>query len=283
MVNFEPTIQEIALAFPSMRVISRLGSGGQRTVFKVVMPDGKLGALKIALRRNPASAARADREQVAAQKVIGEHFADVYDAGEISILNRKCDYFLEEFIDGESLKDRLAHGALPLNEAHNVGASLLVALAELEPAKIVHRDIKPDNIMLQSDGRVVLIDLGIARHTEESSITADMAISGPLSPGYCAPEQVRNKKHAISTRTDLFALGVVIYEMVTGVNPFMNNVTVQQALQRCLTFSPPSLQSLGFSRSLSSFVSMCMEKSPSRRPTLARARALFDDIDWSRS
>jgi serine/threonine protein kinase len=282
-LNFDPPLTAVAAAFPHMQILGRLGSGGQHTVYKVLTGDTKTAALKLAPRGSLTSSMRADREKVAGQKVAGQHFASLYDTGEATVSGHPCDYLVEEFIEGESLRSRLQRGPLPLEDVRRVGDSLLAALADVESAKLVHRDIKPDNIMLQPDSRVVLIDFGIARHLDETSITADLALHGPLSLGYCAPEQVKNRKHSISIKTDLFAVGVVLYEMTTGSNPFLANASPDQALQRCLTLNPPSLQSLGFSRSLSSYVSMCLEKSPSRRPaTLARARASFDKIEWSR-
>lgn len=132
---------------------------------------------------------------------------------------------MEEFLDGESLRQRLAAGPTSLSFVREVGDVLLIALGQVEAARLVHRDIKPENIMLTHDGRIVLIDFGIARHLDAISLTSSFAMFGPMTIGYCAPEQINNQKRAISIRTDLFALGIVLYEMVTGRNPFVDGCT----------------------------------------------------------
>jgi len=280
--NFDLTLQEVATAFPTLQILNRLGAGGQKVVYKVQTDLGEIAALKISARSSSTSTARTAREYEAAAKVFGDNFAQIFEVGEAKVTGQDCDFLLEEFIDGVSLRNHLSTGPQPLAHIKHVGESLLTALAEVEVAKLVHRDIKPENIMIRTDGRIVLIDFGIARHLDEASLTSDFAILGPLSYGYCAPEQINNQKRAISIKTDLFALGVVLYELATGKNPFVVQGDPQETLRRSLFFNPPTLASLGFSQSFSKFVTMCMDKSPHKRPpTISRAKTAFERIDWN--
>ena len=134
--------------------------------------------------------------------------------GACNVGTSPCIFIVEEFLDGESLRQRLASGPQPLPFVRELGNALLTALSQVEAVRLVHRDIKPENIMLCRDGRIVLIDFGIARHLDSISLTSSFAMFGPMTIGYCAPEQINNQKRAIGIRTDFFALGIVLYEMV---------------------------------------------------------------------
>src|SRR5690606_38467780 len=103
--------------------------------------------------------------------------------------------------------------------------------------------IKPENIIINNTVGTVLLDFGIARHLDLNSLTHDVALFGPLTPGYAAPEQINNEKRSISARTDLFAWGILMYEMLTGVNPFTQGcATPSEALMKTLKLEPDLLE-----------------------------------------
>jgi serine/threonine protein kinase len=130
--------------------------------------------------------------------------------------NNVISYLATEYVDGESLRDRLKRSKpLPLNDGLRIGEDILRGLAYAHAKGVVHRDIKPANILLSSDGQAKIADFGIARPVD-STLTAVGSMLG--TPNYMSPEQV--KCAAVTTKSDLFSVGVVIYEMTTGVKPF---------------------------------------------------------------
>jgi eukaryotic-like serine/threonine-protein kinase len=277
---FNPSLAAVAAAHPGYRQIDCIGSGGQKVVYRAERADGMRVALKLIQRTIGDQNERAIREVQAAAQLDGPHFARIFEVGTCNVGTAPCIYIVEEFLDGDSLRQRLAAGPQPLAFARSIGEALLDALDQVEGRRLVHRDIKPENIMLTRDGRVVLIDFGIARHLDAVSLTSSYAMFGPMTIGYCAPEQVTNQKRAISIRTDLFAVGIVLYEIVRGRNPFVDGCTdASQVLTRCLQYQPPALTWVP--PGLGSFVQQCLEKSPHRRPaSVARARDIFDAVQW---
>ncbi|MGE0539189.1 MAG: serine/threonine-protein kinase [Dehalococcoidia bacterium] len=241
-------------------------------VFEAVHPSYDRIALKLVHPSPGTAQQRALREIETAAKLLGPAFPRIHDWGQESFGRTPVIYVIEEFLDGGYLRTALnARGQIPLAEVLVLGDSLLEALVEVEAAHLVHRDIKPENIMLPS-GRVVLIDFGIARHLDLASLTLDYVPNGPLTPGYAAPEQIRNEKGYITVRTDLFAIGVVLYECLTGRNPFLENCSSPaEALQRGLKLNPQPLTSLApvVPPDLESFVHRCLSKAAHRRPPSA--------------
>ena len=133
---------------------------------------------------------------------------------------------------------------------------------------IVHRDIKPENLILTHDQLVYFLDFGIARILDMQSLTQSDAAFGPHTPGYAAPEQFNNLKRDIDSRADLFSLGVVTYECLTGRNPFRENAaSILDVLQRTATVTPASYQVAGDDQHLlMGLISSMMGKTPSMRP-----------------
>ncbi len=280
----EPRLEGVRDSFREFTTIDRIGAGGQKVVYRATGTDGSVQALKLIPNPPGASDERALREVLAAAKVSGPGFATIHVIDRCTIDGSPFVYLVEEFITGDSLRARLQPPVpQPPAFVRQLGDALLEALGVVEASRLVHRDIKPDNIMIAHDGRIVLIDFGIARHLDSASLTSSYAMFGPMTVGYCAPEQVTNQKRAISIRTDLFALGVVLYEVAAGFNPFVRGCTTAgEVFNRCLTLSPAPLSGPGIPLGLTRFVSMCLEKSPHRRPaSVARARTAFNAIQWS--
>lgn len=261
---FQPSRQEIEVAVPNLRIVREVQGGGQKLVFVARGPEGEV-ALKLIRPGPPSALARAQREIETLSRLNDPHFPRIFRTGSTGIGNTEgVLYIVEELLQGESLRERLLRDRqLALEDALAIARELLGALVVLGGNGIIHRDVKPENIFLESS-RVVLIDFGIIRDLALESLTHDLALFGPCTPGYGAPEQIRNEKRSISSRTDLFALGVVLYEMVSGMNPFADP-DPRRALEKTLRVDQPPLTSLGFPEALSLFVQRCLQKAPHRR------------------
>ena len=146
---------------------------------------------------------------------------------------------VEERIEGTGLRDTIKSGnKYDLTQAVGFTERMLSIVDAVWAQRIVHRDIKPENIILRDDGELYLLDFGIARALDEASITASYEM-GPFTPGYAAPEVFSGPKSAIDTRADLFSVGVVAYELITGENPFRKNAMgVYQILYNTTTVTP---------------------------------------------
>jgi serine/threonine-protein kinase len=195
------------------------------------------------------------------------------DYGEVGSPVGMIIWLIEEYVEGVCLRDRLAAGgALPSNEVMHVGLGILDSLVAAEEARVVHRDVKPDNILVRSDGAVFLLDFGIARHLDLMSVTPSSAASGPCSPGYSPPEQFKNLKHDIDSRADIFALGVTLYECAMGSNPYLADTTdVREVLRRVEASPLPPLRTdTGISVDLRDLIWAMTRLRRNHRPRSAR-------------
>jgi serine/threonine-protein kinase len=208
-----------------------LGKGGMGQVYKA--RDTRLGravALKILAERFRG---RLEREARAASALNHPHICTVHDVGP--------DYLVMELVEGETLAERLKRGALPASLVLQYGAQIADALAAAHARGIIHRDLKPGNIMLTKSG-VKVLDFGLAKSLQDETITAPHMVMG--SPAYMAPEQ--RAGNACDARTDIYALGLVLYEMAAGQRipqepaPAIAGVDAQLApiVERCLAPDP---------------------------------------------
>lgn len=162
---------------------------------------------------------RFNREARAAGKLSHPNIVTIYNFGE----DGGRYYIAMEYLEGETLRDLLqARRPLPPDESVEIAGQVLAALGHAHAHRVVHRDVKPDNIHLLPGGQVKLTDFGIARLTEEASLTGDGQVFG--TPSYMSPEQIEGR--GIDLRTDLFSLGVVLYEMLAGHKPFTGDSVV---------------------------------------------------------
>ncbi|MNJ41216.1 Serine/threonine-protein kinase PknL [compost metagenome] len=130
-------------------------------------------------------------------------------------------YLLEEFLSGGSLSEKLEIGTINIKRFHNIGECLISALSHISSHGLVHRDIKPDNIMFREDGKTpVIVDFGLVRDLNSESLTQTWLLHGPGSPYYSAPEQLNNQKELIDWRTDQFSLGVTFSLCLFGFHPY---------------------------------------------------------------
>ena len=232
-------------------VLSMLGKGGMGEVY--LAQDTKLGR-KVALKVLPGALAqdlerlgRFEQEARAASALNHPNILTIFETGEVDGRH----YIAAEFIEGETLGHRLASGSLKLSETLNIAEQVISGLSAAHGAAIVHRDIKPDNIMIRHDGIVKILDFGLAKLTqtqfgqsgsEDSTRALIKTRTGVImgTVAYMSPEQARGL--SLDARTDIWSLGVVIYQMLTGCIPFPG-ATSSDVVVSILEREPKSLNS----------------------------------------
>ena len=212
-------------SFGPYEILSKLGAGGMGDVY--LAQDGRLGR-KVALKLLPSHfTSDADRlrrfqqEARAASALNHPNILTIHEIGQID----DHPFIATEFIDGQTLREQTAKALIKLEEALEVAVQVASALAAAHKAGIIHRDIKPENIMIRHDGFVKVLDFGLVKLTEKRAIDSEASTLVNTDAGvvmgtarYMSPEQARGKK--VDARTDIWSLGVVTYEMVTGHAPF---------------------------------------------------------------
>lgn len=211
--------------FPDISSVAPLGQGGQKQVFSGVHVSEGDVVLKIIHPAVPAPTI--DREVLAVEQVQSARVPRIREVGTVVTPFGTCIWIREQRVSGISLRERLAVSVLSPEELLRLTVHILEALEAAEGANIVHRDVKPDNIMLDANGEFWLLDFGIARHLAMTPLTATAAPFGKFTVGYAPVEQFRNVQSSIDSRADLFALGVTIHECATGVQPFWNGARDQ--------------------------------------------------------
>lgn len=215
-----PSTQEIAESFPQLEILGYLGQGGMGIVYKARQPTlDRLVALKLLpleAARDLAFAERFNREARALAKLSHPGIVTIYDFGQSGAYY----YFLMEYVDGVNLRQLVQSGELKPAEALAIVPKICDALQYAHDEGIVHRDIKPANILLDRKGRVKIGDFGLAKllgkAPEDYTLTGTAQVMG--TPHYMAPEQISGT-HAVDHRADVYSLGVVLYEMLTGELP----------------------------------------------------------------
>lgn len=208
-------------------------SGNFKETFKATTRIGNIVALKL-LNPSKCNPARSDREINAMKKCNSPFIGKLYEYGTFTA-NNGIDYYfsLEEFFDGGTLTSRMGNKKLLPDTVREYAIPLVKALDHLKTLELVHRDIKPDNIMFRKNSsEPALVDFGLVRDLSESSLTKTWLPQGPGTPYYAAPEQLNNEKHLIKWRTDQFCLGIVLSICLTGRHPFAEpGMTGPQAIE----------------------------------------------------
>lgn len=269
----------IAAQFPQLSGLQPLAKGGQKVVFVARHAcDGDV-VLKLLLKATGEE--RLEREVLAGQLVECERVPRVFETGELATPVGDCIWLREQRVHGTTLRTPLQSGGLDFVSVVRLGVQLLSTLAQAESKRIVHRDIKPENVMMDEDGNFWLLDFGLARHLDLESLTATRLAFGVGTVGYSAPEQMRNRKHEIDGRADLFAVGVLLYECATGVNPFYVGARDQlDVLRRVEKLSLPRLQfPADRNGAFADLIAALVQKYPTQRPrTVAEAMAWANEI-----
>ncbi|MFD0785476.1 serine/threonine-protein kinase, partial [Micromonospora azadirachtae] len=255
------------------RLDERVATGGMGDVWRGT--DQVLGrqvAVKVllpALVSDPDFIARfrAEARIMAALRHPG--IVQVFDCGEDDLPDGgRADYLVMEFVDGEPLSKRIeAAGKLGVAETMSIVAQAAQALNAAHRGGIVHRDVKPGNLLVQEDGSVVLVDFGVARSTNVTSITSTNAVPGTAL--YMAPEQAAGRP--VSGATDIYALGAVTYCCLTGTPPFTGDNPLQVAV-RHLDDEPPELPH-DIPEAVRALVSRALAKDPADRFSSGAAMA----------
>jgi eukaryotic-like serine/threonine-protein kinase len=270
-------------------VVSLLGAGGMAEVYRA--KDTRLGrdvAIKVvseALGGDAAFLERFDREAKLAASLAHPNVVALFDVG----LQDGKPYFVTELLQGESLRERLAKGPIPLGKALEWAAQMAQGLAAAHERGIVHRDLKPENVFITRDGHVKLLDFGIAKLIETAQAATPHGLMDETvspsgghtrtgvvvgTPGYMSPEQVRGDP--VDSRTDFFSLGAVLYEMLSGGRAFPAGPVVESGF--AILHNEPELLSSAVPPLVAQVVHRCLEKDAGRRFQSARDLAFNLEI-----
>jgi serine/threonine protein kinase/tetratricopeptide (TPR) repeat protein len=216
------------------KILEKLGGGGMGVVYKA--EDTKLKRM-VALKFLPPHVSldneakeRFMHEAQAASALDHNNICTIHEIGESEDGQM---YMAMALYEGETLQDKIERGPLPLEEALNIASQISEGLAKAHEKDIVHRDIKPANIMITSDGVAKILDFGLAKLSGRTKLTREGTTLGTVA--YMSPEQVRGEK--ADNRTDIWALGVILYEMITGISPFKGDY--EQAIMYSIANETP--------------------------------------------
>ncbi len=265
----------LAENFPEITAISPLGVGGQKWVFGGV--HSLYGDIVLKLFHAGGDDGRAEREIAAIQNISCSRIPNIHTIGSVKGPHGEVLWIIEQRVPGVPLRHLILVG-LSDEQVLYITEHVLEALAAAETARIVHRDVKPENIQVDLVGKSAwLLDFGIARHLDLSSLTATDNIFGPCTAGYAPPEQFKNFKREIDGRADLFSLGVTMYEAIEGSNPYREGVRdAREMLHRTQTVALPALsRQIEPSGNFVDLIASMVQTRPDHRPG-----SVADALDW---
>src|ERR1022692_3822486 len=253
-------------------IVSLLGAGGMGEVYRA--RDSRLKrevAIKVlpqATSLDPDRLRRFEQEALATAALNHPNILAVFDIGE----NEGSPYVVSELLEGETLRERLRSGSIATRKTLDYALQIAHGLAAAHDKGIVHRDLKPENLFITKDGRVKILDFGLAKLTQPTdSSELDATVAQGTEPGmvmgtagYMSPEQVRGK--TADHRSDIFAFGTILYEMVTG-NQTFRKPTSAETMTAILNEDPPPISQVTAATppGLQRVVHRCLEKNPAQR------------------
>ena len=263
-------------------IVAALGAGSMGEVYRA--HDTRLGrdvAIKVlpgALASDPDALARFEREARAVAAINHPNILALHDVG----THDGVAHAVTELLEGETLRKRLETGPPPPRKALEWAVQIALGLAAAHDRGIVHRDLKPENVFLTRDGRIKILDFGIAhRDRPEGHIDGNLTTlteRGQFvgTPAYASPEQILGEP--ATPRSDLFSFGILLYELLTGTHPFLRESAVD-TMTAILRLDPPPLAAsvAGAPPAALRVIERCLEKQPAERPSSARDVAMFLD------
>jgi hypothetical protein len=263
--------------FGPYEIIESIGVGGMGEVYRArdtrLDRDVAVKVLPGSVSNDPDRRSRFEREAKAVAALSHPNILAIHDFG----VHEGVAYAVMELLHGETLRERLRNGPLPVRKASEIAIQIARGLAAAHDKGLLHRDLKPDNLFLLDDGQVKSLDFGLARQALASpSSGASETVAAMTDPGtvlgtmgYMAPEQVRGQ--AVDARADLFAFGAVLYEMVSGQRAFQRD-TAADTMTAILKEDPPELTGTRaeISPALDRIIRHCLEKNPAERFQTAR-------------
>ena len=257
-------------------IVAPVGAGGMGEVYRA--HDARLNrevAIKVlpaAFSRDPERLRRFQQEAQAVAALNHPNILAIHDFGE----HEGSPYIVTEFLEGETLRTRLDAGMLPVRKATELAQQVAVGLAAAHEKGIVHRDLKPENIFVTRDGRVKILDFGLAKLRPETATPDAATLPSQTEPGvvmgtvgYMSPEQVKGQ--VADYRTDIFSFGTILYEMLSGKRAFRGETSVE-TMSAILKEDPPELTETGrnIPPQLDRIVQHCLERNPAERFQSAR-------------
>jgi hypothetical protein len=270
---FPVTVPEIQV--PGYEILGELGRGGMGVVYRAAhLQLRRVVALKMILAGGHAGSVEVKRFLAEAEAVAAlqhPNVVQVFDVGS----HGQLPYMALEFVGGGSLADRLKAGPLSPRDAARLLEQVTAGVEAAHRKGVVHRDLKPGNVLLTEEGAPKVTDFGLAKRVEGGRLTQTGAVMG--TPAYMAPEQARGEASHVGPSADVYALGAILYECLTGQPPFGGDTpldTILQVIEQDPV--PPSQQQPGLPRDLETICLKCLEKDPAKR--YASAAALADDL-----
>ena len=259
-------------------IVAPAGAGGMGEVYRArdarLHREVAVKVLPAAFSRDPDRLSRFQQEARAVASLNHPNIMAIHDFGE----HENSPYIVAELLEGETLRDRMRSGALPMRKATDYAEQIARGLAAAHEKGVTHRDLKPENIFVTRDGRVKILDFGLAKLTRPEGVPATDAptVASQTDPGvvmgtvgYMSPEQVKGQ--AADHRSDLFSLGAILYEMVSGRRAFRGETSVE-TMSAILKEDPPDLIETNRSvpAAMERIVRHCLEKNPEERFQSAR-------------
>jgi eukaryotic-like serine/threonine-protein kinase len=259
----------------SYRIEARIARSGMATIYRARdVRDNRVVALKIPhpdLEADPILFDRFQREASIGEKLDHPKVMRVFGGEERSRI-----YIVMEWCDGRLLREILEEGHMPQERAIHIAVGVLEALEYIHAHGIVHRDLKPENIMVNGDDNIKLIDFGIAGDVAARRLTYANFTAAIGTPNYISPEQVKGKRG--DGRSDIYSMGVILYELLTGKLPFSGPTPLAAMNERLLNHPvPPSVAQPSVSPQLQEILYRALEREPKNR--YAHAREFLDDLE----